>query len=288
MRLIALDVTKEVGKNSLMAVPFVRTWRLTKPRAGQVYDGSEAQLRRYVFDLLDIVETATGGLKGKRIAEIGAGDFLSAALAFLASGAKTYASIDRFVGDYGRPDAKTWYVGVRDNWTQHTGKIWPTDLDPTAFPEAYADRVQTINKPIETAEVNEKFDVVCSMSVGEHVSDIDGFARANARLLAPGGTAVHRIDFGPHDVWRTSYDDPQLFLRFPRPLWRMMGSTRGYPNRRRLHEIVEAFERAGLSVAVTDVETFDDMAPDRLPPRMRSMPPESLATKSATISASKP
>jgi SAM-dependent methyltransferase len=274
----------EVGKNALMALPAVRRWRLTKPRAGMRYDGSDAHLLHYVFGPLEIVDTTTSGLAGKRVAEVGPGDFLSTGLALLAAGAASYTAIDRFAGDYSRPDAKAWYRGIRDEWSRFRDDSWPEDLDPHAFPEGYSHLVRTINQPIETADEESVFDVVCSMSVGEHVSDIDGFAEANARLLAPGGVAVHRIDFGAHGVW-LNYSDPLYFLKFPEPLWWAMGSTRGYPNRRRLHEMVGAFTRAGLDVSVLQADLIPDVDLTALPARYRKMPAESVATREAVITA---
>ena len=68
--------------------------------------------------------------------------------------------------------------------------------------------------------------MICSFQVGEHITDIDAFARTNMELLEkPGGVALHRVDFGPHDCWY-SYDDPMTFLRFSDGAWRLTGSNR--------------------------------------------------------------
>ena len=91
--------------------------------------------------------------------------------------------------------------------------------------------------------------------MGEHVSDVEQFARLTADLLAPGGMAIHRVDFGPHDCW-PDYPDPLTFLRFPPQVWAAMGSNRGTPNRLRHHEFLRAFAVAGLDAEPVDRSVF--------------------------------
>ena len=95
---------------------------------------------------------------------------------------------------------------VRGTWQsrKHWPRIcperpWPDWLDAGRFPAAYPDRVRLIDGGVETAVVEDCFDIVCSFQVAEHVSDVGAFARVNKAVLARSGTAVHRVDFGPHD-----------------------------------------------------------------------------------------
>jgi Methyltransferase domain len=139
---------------------------------------------------------------------------------------------------------------------------------------------------IESAAGIGTFDIVCSFQVGEHVSDVEGFAHSSSKLLKPYGVAVHRIDFGPHGAWR-SYEDPLTFLRVPELLWRVMGSARGTPNRRRVHELEDAFRAAGLAVQLCGIERYAASRTDlrRLPSRFRKMPVESVLTETAVLVA---
>jgi len=236
-------------------------------------------LERYAFQGVREIERLTGPVRQKSIVEFGPGDTLTAGLALLAAGASSYTSLDRFVPNYSRPAAKRWYVGVREGWTAaFPERSWPADLDPVAFPESYRDRVAHIAGAVEDASSPKRFDIVTSWQVGEHVDDIQAFADLTAALLLPGGVAIHRVDFGPHDRWQSSYADPWLFLRFPSVVWRMMGSNRGYPNRRRHHEFLDAWDAAGLSIECADTSRFTHMG--RLRGRFKSMPSSSLMTES--------
>jgi hypothetical protein len=274
------DVVRESAKNTLMGVPAVRRWRINRPRAGAEFLPS--LLERYAFQAVRETQQVIGSLQGKSIVEFGPGDTLSAGLALLAAGASSYTSLDRFVPDYSRPEAKRWYQGVRDGWRlAFPGCQWPADIDVAAFPEGYPDRVSHIAGAVEDVSGQSgTFDIVMSWQVGEHVEDIQAFANLTAAMLEPDGVAIHRVDFGPHDCWR-SYRDQWMFLRFPSVLWRMMGSNRGYPNRRRHHEFVAAWDAAGLTVELPDTTQFNVNRIGPLRGQFASMPASSLMVQDA-------
>lgn len=255
------DFLRETAKNALMGTSTVRNWRLKRPRAGSYFTGSDAELERYAFSGLNFLRKYVGDVRGKSVCEIGAGDYLTSGLAILAAGASRYAVIDRFPGDYEGETAKKWYKGIEENWTRTYPEIeWAKDLKAEDFPEKYSEKLELIKEGVETADTKSKFDIVCSFQVGEHISDINAFAEMHNRILKKnGGVALHRIDYGPHDVW-SYYKDPLTFLRFSDATWNLTGSNRGAPNRFRHHEFMAAFERANLSVEVLHTELFDEKA----------------------------
>lgn len=282
---ILRHVAQEAAKNVAMAVPAVRARRLRRPRAGASFTGRDDELERYSLQALRMIGSQLGPVRGKDVLEIGPGDHLTSGLALLAAGADTYTSIDRFVGDYSGPSGRQWYAGVQTAWPRLCPDLpWPAWLDAADFPEGYPGRVRTVDRPIEAATGMGDFDLICSVQVGEHVRDVDAFAGANAAMLRRGGAAIHRIDFGPHDCWR-GYADPLTFLRLPDSVWHAMGSNRGTPNRLRLDEVRAAFERAGLRVRVAAQEfvPIGNVKVNKLPGRLRRMPLESLATKTAIL-----
>lgn len=283
---LCLDVCSEVAKNTLMASPQFRAWRLNRPRTFNLYMQPEEELERlerYSFFALRSLQGVLGSVKNLHIVELGPGDFMTSGLALLAAGAASYTVIDRFVSDYSKPEAKELYREVEKAWPGVFPEIpWPDYLKAEDFPEAYPDRVQVLPVPIEEVSTEKRYDVVCSYQVGEHVNSIEAFAEMNARLLAPNGVAVHRVDFGPHGCW-CNYHDPLTFLRFPDWLWSLMGSNRGTPNRRRYHEFCAAFEKAGLQIEVIGQEFFQEERIERqkMGRKFRSMPADSVATGTA-------
>ncbi len=274
---ILIDLTKEISKNFLMGIPFVRRQRLKRPRTAALYANTDEFIKNYVYGL-KVLREHVGDLRGKSICEIGAGDYLALGLGILASGARHYTVIDRFPGNYYSDTAKFWYKQIEENWQRFYPEIdWDKKIDAENFPENSTDKISIIDQPIETAETKRKFDVVCSFQTGEHVTDINAFAEIHQRLLKPDGIGLHRIDYGPHDCWH-SYRDPYTFLRFPDLVWRYTGTNRGTPNRRRHHEFMSAFENAGLNVKIAHLERFKEKEIDfeRLDKKFRSMPRDSM------------
>lgn len=278
------DFLKETAKNILMGNKVVRRWRAKRPRAGAYFTGGGEELERYAFSGLNLLQKYVGDIRGKSVCEIGAGDYLTSGLSMLAAGASRYAVIDRFLGDYTGDTAKKWYRGIEDGWAKtYPETPWTSDIKAADFPENYADRIELIKQPIETAATENKFDIVCSFQVGEHISDIDAFAEMNQRLLEkPHGTALHRVDFGPHDCW-FQYRDPMTFLRFSDKIWNLTGSNRGVPNRFRHHQFMKAFDRAGFDVEIVFSENFEADKVDfsRLHPKFKAMPRDSIMVGTA-------
>jgi hypothetical protein len=222
-----------------------------------------------------------GDLNGRSVCEIGAGDYLTSGLSILAAGASRYGVIDRFPGDYFGETAKFWYGEIEKNWDRFYPGI-PWTLDARGFPENAAVKLELIGESLETAQTKQKYDIVCSFQVGEHISDIDAFADIHNRILTENGIGLHRVDFGPHDVWFW-YRDPGTFLRFSDKIWNMTGSNRGVPNRKRHHEFMEAFARANLNIEVLYTDDFDRsrMDLDKLNVKFREMSLESVLTGTA-------
>ena len=280
---IIRDLVSQIAKNFLMGSQTVRKWRLKRPRtAGNTSDVDEF-LHRNAFTSLNFLLEYAGDLRGKSVCEIGPGDYLTSGLSILAAGAARYGVIDRFPGDYFGETAKGWYREIGKNWDRfYPTIVWDKELFSDGFPENAADRLELIGQPLEAAVAENKYDIVCSFQVGEHISDIQAFADVHNRVLNDGGLGLHRVDFGPHDVW-FHYRDPGVFLRFSDRVWRMTGSNRGVPNRKRHHEFLEAFERAGLNVEVLFLDHFDKSAMDlsKLNTKFRDMPLDSVLTGTA-------
>ena len=278
------DFLKETAKNVLMGNAAFQKWRAKRPRAGAYFTGSDEELERYAFLGLNLIKKYVGDIKGKSVCEIGAGDYLTSGFSLLAAGASRYTVIDRFPGNYTGEIAKRWYQGIEDNWSKTYHEIvWASDIKAADFPENYADRLELIAQPIETAATENKFDIVCSFQVGEHISNVDAFVEMNKRLLEkPNGAALHRVDFGPHDSW-FQYRDPMTFLRFSDSAWNLTGSNRGTPNRFRHHQFMEAFDRAGFSVEIVFSEEFEREKVDfsRLDRKFKAMPSESIMVGTA-------
>jgi len=280
---IARDLATQIAKNILMGSATIRKWRLKRPRTAVRDANVDEFLKNYAFTSLDFLLQYAGDLNGRSVCEIGPGDYLTSGLSILAAGATRYGVIDRFPGDYFGETAQTWYREIQKNWDLfYPGMAWNPAIASGGFPENASQLLELIGEPLETAVTKYKYDIVCSFQVGEHISDIQAFADVHNRVLADGGIGLHRVDFGPHDVW-FQYKDPGTFLRFSDKIWNMTGSNRGVPNRKRHHEFMAAFERANLDVEILYSDDFDRslMDLDKLNEKFREMPLESVLTGTA-------
>ncbi|MEO8647806.1 MAG: hypothetical protein ABI539_01435 [Acidobacteriota bacterium] len=280
---VFFDLAKETVKNFLMGFGSFRRLRLSRPRSTASYTDTDDYLRQFAFYSLELLRENVGELNGLAICEIGAGDTLASGFSMLAAGAAHYSVIDRFPGNYSSEAARRSYREIATNWANFYPHIpWDPSLDPESFPDNYPDRVSAIAEGIETARTELRHDIVCSFQVGEHVDDVQEFAAMHRRLLKPGGFGLHRVDFGPHDCW-AFYDDLTTFLRFSDRLWWLTGSNRGIPNRKRHHEFLEAFDKAGLETEVLHLDHFDETKADlsRLSDKFQKMPRESVLVRTA-------
>jgi SAM-dependent methyltransferase len=132
-----------------------------------------------------------------------------------------------------------------------------------------------------------------SYAVMEHIpgATIAAILAEARRLLRPDGLLVHVIDPSDH----FSHEDGSIttvnFLRFGEREWqRLAGNKFAYHNRLRAHEFVDLFTRAGARI-VRRLEATDEAAlralHDGFPlhPSFRHIPPEQLAVRSITLTA---
>ncbi len=280
----AFLIAKEILKNLAMGVPAVARARAARGRTASPRLAAEL-LERQAWEPFAVLSAAVPTLAGKDVAEIGPGDLLCVALLALGDGAKSYTALDRFLGPVGSPHARRVYARLVKECQKREPAI-AAELDrrgiaAKGFPGPW---VRHEGTPIEALGERAVFDVVFSHNVVEHLTDVRAMARGTFEALRPGGVAVHRVDFGPHDLW-VRRADPLEWLTIPEPVWRWMGSNRGTPNRLRLHEVVLALEEAGFAVESEVGERFPEAWVERLGRRRRwaRVPTESLAARTATL-----
>jgi len=249
------DILREIAANAAMSVPAIKDLRVRRGRT----IGTSAEVKApLVVEQFNFFMEAIGwdSIRGKVVAEIGPGDAIALAPLFLAAGAKQYLAIDRFLGDVYGAEAQQLYDAI--------AKLMPdrlkTELDRLyrkAGIQSLAELVRSpelvrlYRDPIERPadSLREQADFIVSFNVCEHLSDVERALRGMGFILASSGVMIHRIDYGPHDVWLHSYRNPLAFLTIPGPIWRVMTSNRGCPNRVRHAELVAMARNLGFDCA---------------------------------------
>jgi SAM-dependent methyltransferase len=224
-----------------------------------------------VLDYMDVLSAPRDSLatywRDRRIVEYGPGDIPGVALLLAALGARSVLCVDRF-------------ALVRfDDYQQRTlaalAKLLPDDKCRARLRNCFGqpDNFASGLKPVAQGGavsyaitrsgllgLRDVADMVISRAVLEHVDDLSATCRDMAQVLVPGGTAVHQVDLKSHGLHRGNRLD---FLTWPEPLWKMMFSGKGAPNRLRVDSYREAIREAGielLSMRTHEAATPDEVA----------------------------
>lgn len=218
-------------------------------------DGDAASLADYFWRCFDdyrvqlgmTVEDYHAFLAGRRVLEYGPGDILGVALLFHAHGARTVECVDRFplerVSDFNATVYRALIERLPPALRERAAAAFVRAGDPSSGlrPEAVDYRVT----PDGLAGRANAFDLVVSRAVLEHVNSLDATLADVAKTLAPGGVSVHNVDLRSHNLDR---DRPYDFLTWPEPLYRLMYSHKGFPNRWRPDAYRAILARTGLVV----------------------------------------
>jgi SAM-dependent methyltransferase len=122
-----------------------------------------------------------------------------------------------------------------------------------------SDRLQYLQQNIETLTLADgEADLVSSVSLLEHVADIDATLASLRRITRPGGRGHHVVDFVDHRLYGGEVTAPLAFLTIDSSDALVHGS-----NRLRLSQLRDAFARHGFAVervepCRTDPVTDDD------------------------------
>lgn len=255
-----------------------------------------------VFAETDALARRHGLSSPRSVLEIGPGVNLGALFTFAASGARA-AGVD--VAPLPRPP-EGFYEALRDYLFAVEGFAWwrsfaerqPGRVEfpsVSSFPSAsdllasidYRSSVSSDSLPFASGT----FDLVYSIAALEHVPEPERTVAEIARVLAPGGLAIHEIDLKHHGS-----EDPLRFLEFSDEEWRRRATPYGtdlslrtildggfsgevFCNRLRSADWKRLFESAGLAVErVEPVIVLDVSAvrPERLLNRFRALSLEEL------------
>lgn len=173
-------------------------------------------------------------VRGGNILEVGPGDSFGVALRFLADGAASVASIDRFVTFRDDDQQRRIYGALRERMSEEQ-RAAVADVLGEDGSVRLGGRLRVIEgRPIEDAVAAfgaGAFDAIVSRAVLEHVLDLDSAFGAMGALLSPGGLMAHEIDLRDHDIFTGGGQHPLTFLTVSDRVYGWMGAAGGQPNR---------------------------------------------------------
>ena len=217
----------------------------------QSVSNSLAYIEKQFADYIKYAGFSSEYLKGRKILELGPGDNLGVALKFLAAGAASVVCLDRFYSKRNVEHEREIYKALRESLG---------DQDKSRFDQAVSltDNVQFNPQKLQSiygaslegfadklAQDHEKFDLILSCAVLEEIYDPNPAFAAMDKLLAQGGSLVHKIDLGDYGMFRNQGMHPLTFLTISEPIYKRMASDSGLPNRKRLRYYVEKMREFG-------------------------------------------
>jgi hypothetical protein len=179
--------------------------------------------------------------------EYGPGDILGIALLFYAYGAKSVHCVDRF--PLSKLSSKNIQVYLHllnsldaDKRARAENAFKEKGNPESGFNESAISYTITENG---LSDATNTYDLIISRAVLEHVNVLDKTMRDIKQSLKLGGVSLHQVDLKSHGLDRyTDFD----FLTWPTPIYNLMYSHKGYPNRLRVNYYRDLAEQSQLKV----------------------------------------
>jgi SAM-dependent methyltransferase len=246
----------------------------------------EAAYAVRIASMYEAALPASRPLAGTAIMELGPGRYFGAALVLACRGARVTVA-DRYL--------ERWHDATHVPFCDSLKQLLRGQpqanvavLDAVLDARDFAPALTALDTAAEClgAVADGAFDVTCSTSVLEHIEDVPRAVQQIARITAPGGLAIHSVDFRDH----ADFDHPLEYLAFDADVfWDSFARSRtDRGNRWRHTQFVDSLQQAGfalLAVApglVADDGYVRDIRP-RLHPDFARLTDGELSTLSALI-----
>ena len=186
-------------------------------------------------------------LREKVVLEYGPGDILGMALLFYANGAESVHCVDRFpLSRLSKKNVEV-YVHLLNLLDDEKRERAENAFKEKGNPESGFDEKAISYKVMRNglSELNNKYDLIISRAVLEHVNDLKKTMLDIKCSMKVEGVSLHQVDLKSHGLDRyTDFD----FLTWPKFIYDIMYSHKGFPNRFRVNAYREFAEKSGLKV----------------------------------------
>jgi SAM-dependent methyltransferase len=230
-------------------------------------DSSVEYARRCADDYLRYAGVEEGFLDGRRVLELGPGDSVATAICLLARGAARVVSVEAFDPVMDERRNAGLYRTLLDSFPEaararaerglRLGIDGTIELDPDRLLLLRGTRIEDAARALG----GERFDVVLSRAVLEHVDEVDRAWDAMVDLLDPPGAMWHKVDLRHHGYF--AHLHPCHFLTVSDRPWRWMSSPDPTLNRCRVDTYrglaAASFEQVRL--LITHVLDGDEIQP---------------------------
>ncbi|MDB4969217.1 MAG: Methyltransferase type 12 [Myxococcales bacterium] len=255
--------------------------RSGRGRANERPEDAAAYFLRCVSDYFAELAVDASFVRGKRVLEYGPGDTLGVALLLYAHGAETVHSVDHFPVHRITSQSAAIYRAILESLDGEARARAESAFVEPGNPQSGFDPAKIEYRVTRHGVSGRRrhYDLVLSRSVLALVDRLDETLADIAAALRPGGVSIHKVDLSSHGLDR---DRPFDFLTWPDPLYQLMYSRKGRPNRLRVDRYQALAKAAGLRIRklaptghLSDAEVA--FIRPRLDPAFRDVPGELLS-----------
>ena len=186
-------------------------------------------------------------LNGKLVLEYGPGDILGVALLMYAYGAKEVNCVDKFpLSRLSTKNIKI-YASLLNSLDDIRRERAANAFNEKGRPESgfNGNIISYQLTKNGLSDARDKYDLVISRAVLEHVNDLDSTMLDISRSMKIGGISIHQVDLKSHGLDRYAAFD---FLTWPTSLYKLMYGHKGFPNRWRVDKYIALSNDTNLLV----------------------------------------
>lgn len=272
------------SKSAIVAYKIFDNWRIKRKLAeGQVQTShgsthlnmSTAESLSYIDkqfqDYMHYGCLTESQLKGKKLLELGCGDNLGLALRFVAAGVECAICVDKFWSKRDAIQQRKIYLALRNSLNEEQRCRFDEAISLENGIELRPHKLQMLcgtslqHAASELNAPDRRFDFVISRAVLEEIWDTDSAFREMDDVLAPGGYSLHKIDLSDYGIFSGAGMNPLTFLTIQDPLYRMMATHSGIPNRKLIDYYRSQMQKLGYQarILITGVIGKGELVPHK-------------------------
>lgn len=224
----------------------LRLYNLVKIFRPGIYDSDYDSLDRY-FELMHrhLVEFKFN-FKNSLVMELGPGNSYIIPYNFVRSGAKKVIMLDKYPRQVNTSHQRAYSLAEHDYFKKKYGAETAPYFDSSAaMPRE--DYISYMAGDLIYTDFPEKFDLLYSIAVLQHMHDLEASIRKMSTMIKKGGMMFHVVDF--KDKWH-SLGRPFAFYRYSDRVWNnyLTDASLTYTNRIRYGDYIELFKKYGFTM----------------------------------------
>jgi hypothetical protein len=218
----------------------------------KLYSSDFKKLDNNFKDMKNLIYSSNYSFKNKVCLEIGPGNSYINAYNLLMNGAKKVILVDKFPR-YIKTKKQKQFFDKELNYIKK--KYSKKDLLFIKNKKIDNKYIEFIPKDLIEANLKEKVDFVYSISVFEHIKEVEKNTRKLSEIIKNNGLMYHYIDMRDH----YNFNNPFLFYKYSDKIWNKYLTKEGvsYTNRLRYDDYVHLFKKYEFELLKEEKERFN-------------------------------